>query len=84
MLPNRHLYKNIFFTNYDLLLLPDPFREMGAWQKNMEPQKPGNSPRPGPEVVEKERVTKERAVQTVRSWTVLTKMRLGQVSVDAA
>ena len=26
-----------------LLLLPDPFRGMGAWRKTMEPQKPGNS-----------------------------------------
>ena len=31
-----------------LLLLPDPFRGMRAWKKTMEPQKPGNSPWPGP------------------------------------
>ena len=36
-----------------LLLLPDPFRGIGAWRKIMEPQKPGNSPGPGPEVVER-------------------------------
>ena len=35
-----------------LLLLPDPFRGMGAWRKTMEPQKPGNSPWSGPQVVE--------------------------------
>ena len=53
-----------------LLLLPDPFRGMGAWRKTMEPQKPGNSPRHGPEVVERQRVAKEQAAQRVRSWTV--------------
>ena len=39
--------------------LPDPFRGMGAWRKTMEPQKPGNSPGSGPEVVERQRVAKE-------------------------
>ena len=33
--------------------LPDPFRGMGAWRKTMEPQKPGNSPGSGPEVVKR-------------------------------
>ena len=33
--------------------LPDPFRGMGAWRKTIEPQKPGNSPGSGPEVVER-------------------------------
>ena len=28
-----------------LLLLPDPFQKMGAWQKTMELEKSGNSPR---------------------------------------
>ena len=41
----------------------------------MEPQKPGNSPGPGPEVVKGQRVAKEQAVQTVRSWTVQNEMR---------
>ena len=53
----------------------------------MEPQKPGNSPRPGPEIVkrERERVAKERAGQIVCSWTVQNKMRgvLGRVSASA-
>ena len=31
-----------------LLLLPNPFRGMEAWQKTMEPQNPGNSPGLGP------------------------------------
>ena len=31
-------------------------KEIGAWQKTMEPQKPGNSPQPGPEIVERQRV----------------------------
>ena len=42
-----------------LLLLPDPFRGMRAWRKTMEPQKPGNSPSPGPAIVERQRVAKE-------------------------
>ena len=52
----------------------------------MEPQKPGNSPRPGLEVVERERVTKERAATRVRSWTVQNEMRdvLERVSAGAA
>ena len=53
--------------------------------KIMEPQKPGNSPGPGPEVVEKQRVAKERAAQRVRSWTVQNQMRgvTGRVSAGA-
>ena len=52
----------------------------------MEPQKPGNSPGSGLEVVERQRVAKKRAAQTVRSWTVQNEMRgvLGQVSTGAA
>ena len=69
-----------------LFLLPDPFRGMGAWRKTMEPQKPGNSPRPGPEVVKRQRVAKEQAAQRVRGWTVQNEMRgiLGRVSAGAA
>ena len=69
-----------------LLLLPDPFREMGIWQKTMETQKPGNSPGPGPEVVQKQRVAKEQAAQRVCSWTVRNEIRdvLGRVSAGAA
>ena len=43
-----------------LLLLLDPFRGMGVWQKTMEPHKPGSSPGPGPKVVERQRVAKEQ------------------------
>ena len=52
----------------------------------MEPQKPGNSQGPGPEVVEIQRVAKEEAAQRVRSWTVQNEMKgvLGRVSVGAA
>ena len=59
---------------------------MGTWPKTIESQKPGNSPRPGPEVVERQRVVKERAAQRVRSWTVQNAMRgvLGRVSAGAA
>ena len=41
----------------------------------MEPQKPGNSPGPGPEVVERQRIVKKQATQRVRSWTVQNEMR---------
>ena len=52
----------------------------------MRPQKPGNSPGPGPEVVERQKIAKERAMQRVRSWTVQNEMRgvLGRVSASAA
>ena len=52
----------------------------------MEPQKPGNSPGPRPEVVLRQRVGKERAEQRVRCWTVQNEMRgiLGRVSAGAA
>ena len=52
----------------------------------MERQKPGNSPRFRPEMVERQRVAKERAAQRVRSWTVHNEMRdfLRRVSTDAA
>ena len=51
----------------------------------MEPQKLGNSPGPGPEVVERQKIAKERATQRVRSWTVQNEMRdlLGRVSASA-
>ena len=52
----------------------------------MEPQKLGNSPGLGPEVVERQIVAKERVAQRVRSWTVQNEMRgvLVQVSAGAA
>ena len=52
----------------------------------MEPEKPDNSPGSGPEVVERQRVAKERAAQRARSWTVQNEMRgvLGRVSTGAA
>ena len=52
----------------------------------MEPQKPVNSRRSGPEVVERQRVAKQSAAQRVRTWTVQNQMRdvLGRVSTGAA
>ena len=52
----------------------------------MEPQKPGNSPGSGPEVVKRQRVAKQSAAQRVGSWTVQNEMRgvLGRVSTGAA
>ena len=51
----------------------------------MKPQKSGNFPRPGPEVVKRQRVAQERAAQNVISWTVQNEMRgvLGRVSASA-
>ena len=73
-------------SRYCCCWLPDPFRGMGAWRKTMEPQKPGNSPRPGPEIKKRQRVAKERAAQRVRSWTVQNEMSgvLGRVSAVTA
>ena len=69
-----------------LLLLPDPFRGMTTWRLTMEPQKPGNSPRSGPEVAQRQRVAKERAAKRACSWTVQNEMKgvLGWVSASAA
>ena len=39
--------------------LPEPFWGMWAWRETIEPQKPGNSPGSGPEVVKRQRVAKE-------------------------
>ena len=52
----------------------------------MRPQKPGNFQRSGPEIVERQKIAKERAAQRVRSWTVQNEMRgvLGRVSASAA
>ena len=81
------LFKRCWFKPWlNKPLLPDPFRGMGAWQKTMEFQKPGNFPRPGPEVVERQRVVKERAAQRARSWTVQNEIRgvLGRVFASVA
>ena len=63
------------YRHFLLLLLPDAFRGMGAWRRTMEPQKPGNSAGPGPEVVKTQRIAKEPVPQRVRSWTVQNEMR---------
>ena len=51
-----------------------------------EAQKPDNSPGPGPVVVEREKIAKERATEEARSWTVQNEMRgvLGRVSASDA
>ena len=41
----------------------------------MEFQKSGNSTGPGTEVVERQKIAKERATQRFRSWTVQNEMR---------
>ena len=52
----------------------------------MKPQKSGSSPGPDTEVVERQKIAKERATQRVRSWTVQNEMKgvLGRVSASAA
>ena len=49
----------------------------------MEPQEPHNSQGPGPEVVARQRVAKDRAAKRVRSWTVQNEMRGVLVRVSA-
>ena len=52
----------------------------------MEPQKLGNFPGPGPQVIERQRVAKKQAAQRVHSWTVQMELKdvLGRVSAGAA
>ena len=52
----------------------------------MKSQRPGSYPEPGPEVVERQKIAKERATQRVRSWTVQNEMRrvLRRVSASVA
>ena len=52
----------------------------------MEPHKLGKFLGPRPEVLQRQRVAKERKAQTVRGWTVQNKMRgvLTRVSAGAA
>ena len=49
-------------------------------------QTPGNFSGPGPEVIERHRVAKERAAQRVRRWTAQSEMGgvLGRMSAGAA
>ena len=76
---------NLLFSPTVLLVVGYPTPSEG-WRKTIEPQKPGNSPRSGPEVVQRQRVAKEWAVQRVRSWTVQNEISgvLGRVSTGAA
>ena len=68
------------------LVVYGPFRRMEAWRNTLEPQKSGDFPGPGPEIVERQRVVKERATQRARSWTVQNEMGgiLGRMSVGSA
>ena len=49
----------------------------------MRPQKLGNSPGSGLEVVERQKIAKERATQRVRSWTAQNEIRAVLVRVSA-
>ena len=46
------------------------FQEIGTLAEHHKAPEAGNSPGPGPEVVKRQKVAKERAAQRVRSWTV--------------
>ena len=48
---------------------------MGGWRKTTGRQKPGNSPGPETEVLEREKIAKEGATQRVHSWIVQNEMR---------
>ena len=52
----------------------------------MESQKLGKFSRPGPELVKRQRVAKERAAQRVHNWTMQNEMRavLARVPAGAA
>ena len=52
----------------------------------MRPKKLGNCPGPGPELVERQKISKERATQKVNSWTMQNEMIgvLERVSARAA
>ena len=82
MLRNNATVISIFL----LLLLPDPFLGMEAWQKTMKPHKLGNSPGSEPEVVKRQKIAKEGAARRVRSWTVQNEIIgvVGRVSASAA
>ena len=70
------LERKIVSLQYDLFLerkkffvvavVTRPLPRDGAWRNTMDPQTPGNSSRPGPEIVKRRRVAKERAAQRVR------------------
>ena len=72
----------LYHNKWSMLLLKDLFQGMGAWRKTMEPQKPGNSPGPGPEVESRKRASEAKGL----SWTVQNGMRavLGRMTAGAA
>ena len=77
------LAKETKFFEFELLR---PLPRDGGMVEDHGAQKPGNSPGPGPEVVEKQRVAKEPAVQRVPCWTVQNEIKgvLGRVSASAS
>ena len=75
--------KDCFVFVVVVVVVTGPFRGMGAWRKTMEPQRPGNSPGSGPEVVERQRISKKRAMQRVRCWNAQNEIRGVLVRVSA-
>ena len=76
--------KSAFFDCFGVVTCP--LAKNKGFKKDHGAQKPGNSPGPGSEIVERQRATKEQAAQRVRSWTVHNEMKsvLGRMSAGAA
>ena len=73
------------FGCYCCCCYPTPSEGLGAWRKTIESHKAGNSPGLGPEVIERQKVTKSER-RRVRSWTVQNEMESvqGRMSTGAA
>ena len=55
----RNRWKGLGYSVLLLLVFTRSLPRYGAWRETMEPQKLGNSPGSGPEVVQRQRVAKE-------------------------
>ena len=70
---------------YHVVVVTRPLPKDGGWQKTLEPQKPGNSPRPGPEAAETESRQNANGAESV-AGQLQNEMRgvLERVSTGAA
>ena len=57
-----------------VVVLPDPFRGMGARRNSAETQQSGHTPRSGPYIENRERGAKDRFAKRFRSTTVEEEM----------
>jgi len=72
-----------------VMVLPDPFRRMGAWRNSTESQQSGHgldTPRSGPEVKNEKSSAKDGAPEKLRRGTIQVEMSqiLQRVSAGAA